>query len=65
MIDCGASAMRSLLLNSILIATVLIPIWAARDPHPRRGLMRALVGLWLYNVVYAFACAYVWARLPF
>jgi hypothetical protein len=56
--------MRSLLLNSILLATVLIPARAARDPSPRRGLARALLGLLLFNVAYMFACAYVYPRLP-
>ncbi len=56
--------MRSLLLTSILFATVAIPIAAARAPDARRGLGRALVSLAVFNAFYALACAYVFHRLP-
>ncbi len=56
--------MRSLLLTSILVATVVIPIGTARDPNARRGLRRALVQLAIFNAVYTFLCAYVFHRLP-
>jgi hypothetical protein len=56
--------MRSLLLTSILVATVAIPIGTARDPDARRGLRRALLFVALFNAVYALACVYVFHRLP-
>lgn len=56
--------MRSLLLTSILIATVVIPIATSRDRDPRRGLRRTLVYVAIFNAIYAFACAYVFHRLP-
>ena len=56
--------MRALLLNSILIATVLIPVRASRDPGAGRGLRRALIHMVLFNLVYALACAYLYGHLP-
>jgi len=32
--------MKTLFLMSLLFATVAVPIWAARDPIPRRGVRR-------------------------
>ena len=37
--------MRSTLLQSLMLALLLIPILAARDARPRRGLKKALVWL--------------------
>jgi hypothetical protein len=59
---CGA--MRALLLMSILIATVAIPLWTARDPDGRRGLRRTVVHMVLFNVLYMLACVYLHHRLP-
>jgi hypothetical protein len=56
--------MRSLLLTSILIATVTLPIGAARGADPRRGLLRALAAVAIFNAVYALLCAHVFHRLP-
>lgn len=56
--------MRALLLMSILVATVAIPIRAARDADPRRGLRRAVRSMVVFSVLYALACAYVYGRLP-
>ncbi len=56
--------MRSLLLTSILFATVLIPIGMAHDANARRGLYRSLLYVAIFNAVYAVACIYVFHRLP-
>jgi hypothetical protein len=56
--------MRSLLLISILIATVAIPVRAARDASARRGFRRALLQMALFNTIYLLACAFVYYRLP-
>ncbi len=37
---------------SILIANVVIPIWAARQPNARAALKKALIGLLVFGVVY-------------
>jgi hypothetical protein len=44
--------MKSLLLLSIVIAALVIPLRAARDPNPRRGVKRMLLMLFLFNAVY-------------
>mgnify|MGYP000084191834 FL=1 len=56
--------MRALLLLSILIATVAIPIRAARDADARRGFRRAMLGMALFHAVYMIACAFIFYRLP-
>jgi hypothetical protein len=44
--------MKSLFLLSIVIAAVVIPVLAARDPNPLRGVKRMLFLLLVFNVVY-------------
>lgn len=44
--------MAKLLILSVCLALVGIPLWASRDPHPGRGLKRALLGVLLFNVFY-------------
>ena len=46
--------MKSILLMSVLLAQLLIPIWLARDPRPKRGLKRMMLLLAIFNVVYVF-----------
>lgn len=55
--------MRDTLLRSVLVAMVLIPILAARDPHPVRGLKKALVWFVAFNLVYAIAVRFLYSRL--
>jgi hypothetical protein len=56
--------MRALLLMSILIATVGIPVWTARDPDARRGLERTVVHMVLFSALFMLAAAYLYHRLP-
>jgi len=44
--------MKSLLLMSVFFASLLIPVLAARDRNPRRGVKRMLVLLLLFNALY-------------
>lgn len=37
---------------SILVATVAVPALAARDPHGRRGLRTAVLGMAAYVFIY-------------
>jgi hypothetical protein len=53
--------MRKLLLNSILVALVVIPALAARDANAVRGLKRAVAGCFLFGVFYAVA---LWLLYP-
>jgi len=55
--------MGKLLLASVLLATVAIPVAAARDPDPRRGLERALWQTLLFDAAYALAVLFVYPRL--
>lgn len=54
--------MSKLLVLSIMIAMLVIPTRAARDPKPKRGLKRAVVNMLLYGAFYAFAMIYLWGR---
>lgn len=55
--------MQSLLLTSILVMSIVIPIVAARDALPRRGLRRAVVAMLVFEALYLAACMYVYPRL--
>ena len=44
--------MKSLLLMSIILAGIVVPALASRDPDARRGLRRMLVILFVVNVLY-------------
>jgi hypothetical protein len=55
--------MRSPLLQSLLAALLLIPIVAARDPRPRRGLKKALVWFLGFILLYALALRFLYPRL--
>lgn len=54
--------MAQAILASILLATVLLPVLAARDPDPRRGLGRVLQGFAVACVLYLAAVLLVYAR---
>jgi len=53
----------NLILISILVATVLVPLRAARDPSPVRGLRRAILWFVGFNLVYLLAISYLVPRL--
>lgn len=55
--------MDKLLLISVILAAVLVPARAARDPNPRRGLKRALWAMVVINVMYVAGLFYVLPRL--
>ena len=55
--------MRKLLLLSIVIATIALPMRAARDRSAVRGLRRTVGGMALVVVLYAVAILYVLPRL--
>jgi hypothetical protein len=43
---------KSLLLMSVVLAAIALPALAARDPRPRRGFKRLLLGLFIANALY-------------
>ncbi len=54
---------EKLLLTSILPATLLIALRAARAPSPRSALRRAAKELLLFEISYLFALLYVYPRV--
>jgi hypothetical protein len=46
--------MQKLLLLSLVLGTVAIPVRASSDKSARRGLKRAIFGVFLLEVFYAF-----------
>lgn len=56
--------MAKLLLLSILGATILVPAAMASDPSPTRGMRKTAIGMVVYIVAWAFACAFIYPRLP-
>ena len=55
--------MAKLLLMSVVLATAAIPAIAAKDALPRRGLRRAVIGLVLFNLVYAVLVMFVYPQI--
>jgi hypothetical protein len=55
--------MDKALLMSIMIATVVLPIRAARDPEPLRALRRVLLWLVGFNVFYLVGIIWVLPRI--
>ncbi len=55
--------MSKLLLASIVLSTLLVPVLAASDPHPLRGLRRALTGTLVADAVYLLALLLIYPRL--
>ena len=55
--------MRSLLLQSLMLATLAIPIIAARDVRPLRGLKKALAWFVGFSLLYAVALRFLYSRL--
>lgn len=55
--------MRDLLLRSVLLALIVIPIVAAREPNPRRGLRKAVGWFVGFNLLYMLALRFVYPLL--
>jgi hypothetical protein len=51
--------MKSLLLMSVIIVTIVAPLLAARDPDAVRGARRLFVSFTMFCVVYALYVTYV------
>ena len=56
--------MRSVLIQSILVALVAIPILSARDRSVTRGLKAALLFYVSFAVLYTLALRFVYPHLP-
>ena len=55
--------MRNLLLRSVMLALVIIPLVAAREPHPRRALRKAVVMFLGFNLCYLLALRFLYPVL--
>jgi hypothetical protein len=52
-----------LLLISILLMSIIIPVVAANDPNPRRGLKRCVIGFCLFAAFWVFSLIFIYPRL--
>ena len=55
--------MQKLILISIILVDVLVPMWAARDRNPLRGLKKALFYMCVCNTTYLLLVMFVYPRL--
>jgi hypothetical protein len=55
--------MRTALLQSLMLALLVIPIAAARDRRPVRGLKKALVWFVWFNLFYLVALRFLYPHL--
>jgi hypothetical protein len=51
------------ILISILLATIILPMRAARDASPARGLRRTVMWVMTFNLMYLIALLYILPRL--
>ena len=54
---------EKLILMSIMFATVIIPAWNQRYASPRRGLVKTVKMMLLFNFVYMLAYLLWWPKL--
>jgi hypothetical protein len=54
---------QKLILISIILANLLIPLWAARDRDGVRGLKKALFYMCVFNGIYLLLVMYAYPRL--
>ncbi|MFB1480578.1 hypothetical protein [Corallococcus sp. RDP092CA] len=57
--------MAKLILLSVLVATIALPGAAARDPHPWRGMKKAILWVALFNMAYAYGVLVLVPRYGF
>jgi hypothetical protein len=55
--------MQKLLLDSILFATVAIPLVCAREKNPGRGLRKAILYIAGFDLAYLVGVLFVYPRL--
>ena len=55
--------MDKALLLSLLIGTMLVPIYLARDARPRRGLRRTTLVMTALTAFWVMACGFIYVRL--
>jgi hypothetical protein len=55
--------MQKALLISIVVATLVLPMWAARERGARRGLKKALASMLVFMLLYLVGIMFVFPRL--
>lgn len=55
--------MITLILTSVVIATLVIPLITAGDPIASRGLRKTVLAMVVFNVAYLLALRYLYPRL--
>jgi hypothetical protein len=57
------NVMQKAILISIVAATIIIPMWAAREGSARRGLRKAIACIAVFNIAYLLAVMFIYPRL--
>lgn len=55
--------MRDLILRSVMLAMLIIPFIAAREPNPLRALKKAIAWFVSFNVLYMLALRFIYPHL--
>ena len=55
--------MKKIALLSVIIASIVIPVRAARAKDPRKGYRKVLWQMLLFNICYVFILVVLWGRL--
>jgi hypothetical protein len=55
--------MKKFILMSVIYATLILPILAAREPNPARGVKKAVALFVAYNFLYALLVLVVWTSM--
>lgn len=55
--------MRDLLLRSVMLAMLIIPFVAAREPQPMRALKKAFAWFVGFNLLYMLALRFIYPHL--
>ena len=59
----GWPVVKKLALLSVIIASIIIPVRAARTKNTREGYRKVLRQMLLFNLFYAFILVFLWGRL--
>lgn len=55
--------MRDFILRSVMLAMLVIPFVAAREPNPVKALKKAVVWFVAFNFLYMLALRFIYPRL--
>jgi hypothetical protein len=55
--------MKTLMLLSVILASIGLPARGAMAKNPKQGLKKTLVNMMVFNAIYLFGLMYLYARL--